>query len=91
MGRLAIRVKEIDDSDLQASHGKATKQCSGCDPDVPEHVERVFCQKCKGTGQEPLSFCATHAQLTESRQIAAEKAQGHGRGADDDDSLYVEY
>jgi hypothetical protein len=92
MGRLAIKVKEIGDEDLQASHGKATKRCSGCDPDSPGHVERVFCKLCGGTGQEPLSFCAAFAQLAESRQAAADKAKGGKPGDDlDDDSLYVEY
>lgn len=103
MGRLAIRVKDISDDELQASHGQATKQCSGCDPDVPGHVERVFCDRCKGSGQEPLSFCITMAQLSESRRAAAEKAKDPGHGTSnesdeaaedsypDDDSLYLEY
>jgi|WetSurSiteA1Bulk_404760.scaffolds.fasta_scaffold184482_2 hypothetical protein len=100
MGRLAIRVKETNDEELQASHGKATKQCSGCDPDTPGHVERVFCKRCGGTGQEPLSFCSALAQLSESRRMAAERGgKKHGDTDNepmedsypDDDSLYVEY
>lgn len=101
MGRLAIRVKDISDDELQASHGHATKQCSGCDPDVPGHVERVFCKLCGGSGQEPLSFCSTMTQLAESRRVANEKKirdQARGTGDEpteeqypDDDSLYLEY
>jgi len=100
MGRLAIKVRDTNDDDLQDTHGKATKQCSGCDPDVPGHVERVFCKRCGGTGQEPLSFCSAFAQLAESRRAASDRSKGHGQGMTDegpeeqfpdDDALYLEY
>jgi hypothetical protein len=62
-----------------------TKECSGCDPDIPGHVDRVGCVACKGTGREPLSFAAAYAEISESkREEACPKKTGRGSFGDHD-------
>jgi hypothetical protein len=74
-----------------------TKACSGCDPDVPGHVETAFCTRCRGTGREPMGFSMAAGELDESRREASVQAKTRGRGRGmqamdtEDADLYLEY
>ena len=64
---LALKICDLDEDTFAASR-VSTKQCSGCDPDVPGHCEQRHCLKCRGTGQEPMSFQSTVSELSASRK-----------------------
>ena len=63
-----ISVRETNEETLKNHVAKNTKQCSGCDPDVPNHVPQERCKRCKGTGREPLSFLSIFTELSETNQ-----------------------
>jgi len=91
----ALKVKNLNLDELSKS--ERTKSCSGCDPDMPGHVDPAVCPKCRGTRREPTSFVLVATQLDESRREAAvqSKTRGRGRGAQmmdtEDADLYLEY
>ena len=64
---LALRISDLNE-DTFAMSAVATKACSGCDPDVPGHCDQRRCLKCRGTGQEPMSFRSTVAELVTSKK-----------------------
>ena len=82
---LAFKIKNLNEDKL-AAHGAPTKDCSGCDPDVPGHQNRASCTVCRGTGRELLSFTSTFMELSESRKEAASD-----RKRANDNDLYLEY
>jgi hypothetical protein len=90
-----LKLKNLNLDELSKS--ARTKSCSGCDPDVPGHLERAICTKCRGTGREPMSFVSAATELDESRREAAvqSKTRSRGRGAQmmdtEDADLYLEY
>ena len=91
----ALKLKNLNLDELsKASH---TKICSGCDPDVPGHVDMTFCKKCRGTGREPMKFSLAAGDLDESRReaLVQAKTRGRGRGMQsmntEDADLYLEY
>lgn len=93
----ALKIKNLNlDTLSKANH---TKRCSGCDPDMPGHVDQAFCKKCRGTGREPMGFSLAANELDESRREEAVQAKtrsrgrGHGMHAMDneDADLYLEY
>jgi hypothetical protein len=79
---LAFNTREISEEDLAVQIKGSTKLCSGCDPDVPGHVARAVCKRCRGTGRENFAFLQI---LTEIREVP--KKKGH---TDTDDELYLE-
>jgi hypothetical protein len=99
----ALKVKNLNLNELYRNASpKAdvlgrTKSCSGCDPDMPGHVDPAVCPKCRGTRREPTSFVLVATELDESRREAAvqSKTRGRGRGAQmmdtEDADLYLEY
>jgi hypothetical protein len=82
---LAFKIKNLNEDKLTA-RGAPTKDCSGCDPDVPGHQNRSSCIICRGSGREPLSFMSTFTELSESRRAAASD-----RKRANDNDLYLEY
>lgn len=90
MGALALKMKDLDEDDFSPEIAAATKECSGCDPDVPGHENRATCSVCKGTGREKLSFAAAFAEIIASKQEETCKSQGRGGGdydyEDEDDT-----
>lgn len=95
MGCVNIKIKNLNlDVLSKAGH---TKACSGCDSDVPGHVETSLCKKCRGTGREPMGFSLAAGELDESRRDAAVQAKTRGRGRvmqamdTEDTDLYLEY
>ena len=74
---LALRIRDLD-KDTFATSAVSSKQCSGCDPDVPGHCAPQHCLKCRGTGREPLSFQSTVLQLSESKKEALRDEGGKG-------------
>jgi hypothetical protein len=74
---LALRIRDLDEDTFAAS-AVSSKQCSGCDPDVPGHCSQHRCLKCRGTGREPLSFQSTVMQLADSKKEALRDAGGKG-------------
>jgi hypothetical protein len=87
MGALAFKIKDIDDDVASFEQTcAATKECSGCDPDIPGHQERASCTVCSGTRREPLSFAAAYAEVVESkREEACQKQNGNRDYCDDED------
>jgi hypothetical protein len=75
-GAIAIRVRETSEDDLSTAVGSHTKQCRGCDPDVPGHVAQRVCKRCKGTGREPFQFLSVFSELAAPNE------------EDDDESFY---
>jgi hypothetical protein len=63
-----ISVRETNEDTLKKHVAKNTKQCSGCDPDVPNHVPQERCTRCKGTGREALSFLSIFTELSETNE-----------------------
>jgi hypothetical protein len=59
-----IRVRETNEETLRTHVAKNTKRCSGCDPDVPNHVPQAACKRCKGSGREKLSYLAIFTELS---------------------------
>lgn len=78
MAALALRIQELDEETF-CRLPVGTKECSACDPDVPGHVRRDICTRCKGSGREPLSFQSTFTQLAESRREALKDPDGNGK------------
>lgn len=70
-----IHVRETNEEIIKTHVTKNTKQCSGCDPDVPNHVPQDRCKRCKGTGRETLSFLSIFTELSETTR----------KGDDDDE------
>jgi hypothetical protein len=99
VGGLALKIKDLDEDALASSgsqnFGSPTKECSGCDPDVPGHEERATCSVCKGTGRESLSFAAAYAEVCESRRAEESGKRGLGGdleyGDDDDTPSDLDY
>jgi hypothetical protein len=60
---IAIRVRETSEDELKAIVGQSSKQCRGCDPDMPGHAPQEACARCKGTGREPFQFLSVLAEL----------------------------
>lgn len=93
---LALKINDLRDDSFASPTTPHTKLCSGCDPDVPRHVERASCKRCRGTGREPLSFASTFAEISaskrEERQAAKEKTRKTRprRTEDEEDALDVE-
>jgi len=77
----AIKITDIEEDETLVE--KATKECSGCDPDNPKAVKRENCKICKGTGRQPL------AALEIARELRASKKKP--ATASNDDDLYLEY
>lgn len=98
---LALRVSDLDDDAFDdkkvGSLTLATKLCSGCDPDVPGHVERKNCKTCRGTGREPLSFAGAFAEIVESKHEESHPKKGswgdsdYGDDGDEDADGDLEY
>jgi hypothetical protein len=87
MASLALKIADITEESLAASHGKAGKLCPSCDPDVPGHVESRFCKTCKGSRRAPLSFLGAFSELEASRRNAMGKATRKPSRIDDEDFL----
>lgn len=62
----AFRFDEIEADLTLVEH--ATKECFLCDPDNPRCVPRQTCERCGGTGQEPLAAAAIAKELIENRK-----------------------
>lgn len=75
---LALKIRDLNEDTLATSCAR-TKSCSGCDPDIPGHVNRATCTICRGSGREPTSFQAAFAELMASRQEAVRDPTGRGQ------------
>ena len=80
---MALALKIADITEHTFANKVPTKACSVCDPDVPGHVDRKFCKRCKGTGREPLSFKALSDETAESRREETAKSSSRYRSESD--------
>jgi len=96
---LALKVRDPDEDTFAAS-AASTKQCSGCDPDVPGHCPPQRCLRCRGTMMEPLSFQSTMSEISASRKesvrdISGKNSRRHEQSSyateGDDDVQDLEY